>query len=432
MGWGLAPGRGRHRREPNQTMKTTSNSRITKYSFQWRAPLLAAAMLLAINAPAQPWPKAGLMGPDPFRAHPGTAFGHSGVPAHNSQVVGAPAGHTRYALIPLDLPSGEPQISPTGLNNQGNIIGLACDLYWVYGVGLLWSGPEITVMPDLNSAFYRHPLCINQRNQVVGQDQLGTPNNTTYAGWFWEPGMKKSVHLTPVRDTDLWVSGSGINAAGEIVGLSGSALFVQSDAVLWKSCQARPTKLKGLDGFPMNDAFAINNHRELAGWSFHEAGSEYTEASALFWRGPEAAPEALPGLGGGYDIAATINDNHQIAGLSSTTEGSWHAVFWENGKVTDLAPQYSFSELWNPGQMNNRGQIVGLVVLDDGSWHAVLWETNGHQVQMLDLNQALAAPTSYVLYYGEGINDAGCIVADGYDSNDPAQSNRAFLLVPIP
>jgi uncharacterized membrane protein len=163
--------------------------------------------------------------------------------------------------------------------------------------------------------------------------------------------------------------------------------------------------------------------------------SFWGHSQALFWRQPDAAPEVLPGLGGDGDWATSINDNQQIAGYCATDpdnpSGSLHAVLWEHGKLTDLAPDYPYSQAsGSTHAINNAGQIVGSVVMGDGSSHAVLWERCGQEIKMIDLNDHLTQPTDYLLYYADGINDDGCIIVDAYDVNDPAQLNRAFLLVP--
>jgi hypothetical protein len=51
---------------------------------------------------------------------------------------------------------------------------------------------------------------------------------------------------------------------------------------------------------------------------------------------------------------------------------------------------------------------------------------------MIDLNDCVAQTTShFFFYYADGINDDGSIIVDAYDLRDPAQLNRAFLLVPL-
>ncbi len=46
----------------------------------------------------------------------------------------------------------------------------------------------------------------------------------------------------------------------------------------------------------------------------------------------------LPGLGGGYTYVRDINNLGEIVGYSSDSNGVSHAVVWNNGAITALAP----------------------------------------------------------------------------------------------
>jgi uncharacterized membrane protein len=399
----------------------------------WRALLalaLGAASVSAQPSPSRPRPYAGLY----QGAAKGRLTGHRQAPSATA-VRAVQRQHPSYIMIPIDLVPGKTQITPNDLNSKGQVIGTAVNEWGVDGVGYQFSESGTQVLPGLPPAFYIWPICINDRNQIVGQAYFGDPTDITFVGWFWKPGLKELARLSPLRNADGWVSGSGINHAGQIVGLSGTPTPFQCDAVLWESYKAQPTKLKGLPGAPVTDAWIINNNKppQIAGWAFLD--SFWGHSQALFWRQPDAVPEVLPGLGGDGDQATSINDSQQIAGYCATDpddpSGSLHAVLWEHGKLTELAPDYTYSQAsGNTHAINNAGQIVGCAMMEDGLSHAVLWEKTGSKIKMIDLNDQIAQPSNYLLYYADGINDDGCIVVDAYEVNDPAQLNRAFLLVP--
>jgi len=69
----------------------------------------------------------------------------------------------------------------------------------------------------------------------------------------------------------------------------------------------------------------------------------------------------LPGLGGSYTVATSINDAGQIAGYSTTaTSATDRPVMWDGGVVRDLLPQG-----YTGGQakaINATGQVVGWVI----------------------------------------------------------------------
>ena len=167
----------------------------------------------------------------------------------------------------------------------------------------------------------------------------------------------------------------------------------------------------------------------MVGW----AGG-WNDAHAVVWNAPEDKPSRLPRLvGGTFAQALDINNKGQVVGQSASDPTdvweSLQAVLWEKGVLIPLAPEYPLS--W-PGwhSLNERGQIVGTVLTTDGESHAVLWERKGKHIEMIDLNDQLAEPTSYLLIIANSINDRGWIVADAVDLDDPAHLNRAVLLVP--
>ena len=343
------------------------------------------------------------------------------------------AKDTRYKLVPIDPLPGLAQNTPNALNDKGRVIGFGFGESQDYNVAYLWfNGGGSHPLPALPGAFNTWPLSINDRDEVVGQDLIGDPANPTQAGWFWKHGMKQCARLQPLRAGDQNVGVNQIDHTGRIVGYSGQLYGARADAVVWESYKAPPTKLRGLPGLSTY-ARGINANRtpQIVGAGNLEETAEWY---ALLWRHPSSSPEVLPGLGGGQDVAVSINDHQQITGWSGVDPndplGTSHAVLWENGQVTDLAPDYPFSVVGNVNGINNLGQIVGAVVKEDGQQHAALWQRRGQQIEMIDLNEALARPASWFLTYADGINDNGVIIVDAFDLKDPGALNRAFLLVP--
>ena len=61
-----------------------------------------------------------------------------------------------------------------------------------------------------------------------------------------------------------------------------------------------------------------------------------------------------------------LNNNGQIAGISATKDGSFHAFLYSGGKMTDLGP-------WYPASINDRGTVVGTYVDPMSYAHPVIW-----------------------------------------------------------
>ncbi len=91
-------------------------------------------------------------------------------------------------------------------------------------------------------------------------------------------------------------------------------------------------------------------------------------------------------LGGAQSYAAAINEQGQVVGSSSTTDGQSRAFLWENGRMTALPTPKGGSSI--ALSINNRGQIAGqscsYIETDGGAqWtcRATVWE-NGRMTSL--------------------------------------------------
>jgi probable HAF family extracellular repeat protein len=199
------------------------------------------------------------------------------------------------------------------INDAGQVVGeaeLAGPQPWD-------SGPthaflyDSTGMHDLGTLLgFSSARAINNHGQVVGE--TNTADGSMHA-FLWQDGSMKDLGALA---GDRYCTANGINAAGQIVGMS------------------RP------DPFP----------RQLEGRAFlYEAG----------------AMRSLGTLGGSSSQADGINDLGQVVGVSFTsqdTSASRHAFLYNNGvmiDLNDLLPANSGWVLNEAHAINNAGQIVG-------------------------------------------------------------------------
>jgi probable HAF family extracellular repeat protein len=261
--------------------------------------------------------------------------------------------------------------------------GLAC-------LGFVWQKGTITPLPPLSGGNNSQANGINNRGQVVGFAENGTPDATC---------------ILPQ--------------------------VLQIEAVIWGPDQDQiqnPQKLPPLPGDPDGAAVAINDKGQVAGCS-GTCGNVCVHA--VVWE--NGSPTELAGLGP-FSNAAGINNRGQVGG-SFPFDGTLHSFLWENGVPTDLgvlpgdvtgcpAP-CPYGLTWFGG-MNNKGQVVGHTCdVSDTYCSAYLWQ-NG---VMTDLNTLIPPGSSLFLYYAGDINDRGEIVGVAIDQNNPANT-PAFLAVP--
>ena len=107
--------------------------------------------------------------------------------------------------------------------------------------------------------------------------------------------------------------------------------------------------------------------------------------------------------------AFSINDNSDVAGWCSDVS----SFFYRGGVVTNFPDQIY--------QLNNSGQACGSTLA--GPLPAI-WDMTGPVPVVSKLVPPLPGCDSG---YAEGINDAGCVVGNCYDSNDSSNVSHPFI-----
>jgi probable HAF family extracellular repeat protein len=182
----------------------------------------------------------------------------------------------------LPLITGDTSGAATAINDNGQIVGISgiCD----QAVGrhtarhaVLWENGGVTDIGNLGAEWWNTPTAINQRGDVVGfaGDPAFVEGDIVHAFmWTREDGIR---HLKPLpRRTPKHVDSEayGINEAGQVVGVSCDADFVDCRAVIWDHGNT-PTDLNELKGgfsARLESAKDINDNGEITGRAIDSNG----------------------------------------------------------------------------------------------------------------------------------------------------------------
>src|SRR5437868_6188109 len=176
----------------------------------------------------------------------------------------------------LPLIAGDTSGAATAINDNGQIVGISgiCD----QAVGrhtakhaVLWENGGVTdIYPDAPAPWWNTPTAINQRGDIVGfaGDPAFVEGDIVHAFmWTREDGIKALKPLPRRTPAHVDSEAYGINEAGQVVGVSCDANFVDCRAVVWNHATV-PTDLNDLKGSYSGFlalAKDLNNKGEITG-----------------------------------------------------------------------------------------------------------------------------------------------------------------------
>jgi probable HAF family extracellular repeat protein len=255
---------------------------------------------------------------------------------------------------------------------------------------------------------------------------------------FFRPGSSPNLF----EGTNNGGFASGINNQGKIVGAVTLFNSITQYAFVYE--KGLTTDLPELSSaYDPSAATAINNHGDIVGFSAIGLSSEHP---FLYSQG---LMQDLGTLGGSIGEATAINDVGEIVGYSTTTSNAEvHAFLYRQGQMIDLGgllgaqfltstnpSGFSFPKLVSyASAINNEGQIVGFATATNGASHAFLYRDG----TMIDLNNLVRltyvnGPPGFLTLEGAGgINDWGQIVGVGSFWDGKHKTARAFLLDSAP
>lgn len=276
-----------------------------------------------------------------------------------------------------------------------------------------YGGEEIPVLPGGRASY---GTAINAAGHVVGAS--GTTNGKDHAfryrpGPTTDLGALGSISQAPFTESVA----NGINATGVVVGQSSAMIAV----VVRDGIMSALPKFH-IEAFPQSSAYGINSAGDIVGEATSVTVRQFVGGvnngplhAFLFRAGAMTDLGTLGGVAG-KSTAYAINDRGQVVGQSDTFGGNGfdHAFLYENGAMRDLGTLPGYEESCATA-INASGVVVGHAtstrLLTSSPRRGFIY-SNG---AMRDLGTLSGGSNAAAL----GINDAGVVV--GWASNRQGQ-----------
>jgi hypothetical protein len=325
----------------------------------------------------------------------------------------------QYRLKPVEL--HDPSILTyefRGMNDKEEIVGTLTrqiDNGFI-SRAFLWRDGELIELTEPTEHSVAND--ISDRSEVVGA--------TSTRMFLWRHGH---LRFPPTPDNGTMVP-QAINERGQVVGLriggpSLPFLFSKGELTLLETPFSTFTGVVGINnlGEAVGDVLTAEIFGNAA---IAEDGIFFRSA---LWRDGALTMLSMPS-GTIASKALAINDHTQIVGDATFLDGTQVAVMWQAEQLTQL-PFLTSADTWATStSINNCGDAVGVSGGPIAGW-GVLWR-QGVALNVDDLIAPDDPSRPYVTIRGAGrITASGRILAGGFDSRDPPNKQRTYILRPV-
>ncbi|MBT8422774.1 MAG: hypothetical protein HKN56_09410 [Gammaproteobacteria bacterium] len=263
------------------------------------------------------------------------------------------------------------------VNNSGTVVGETGDAFLGFpnGYAFSWSGSgPVTDLGTINDGLYSGAYDINDSGVITGF----SCTNPTAACVFQSHGFRyDSGSMTDLGAVSVYSGysrGHGINDSGEIAGRGSLVNFIDSDKHMayWDSSNNLTSVINPNGTY--STAQQINNNGIIVGNGFNATG----DMRGLVWDSNLNVTQLMGTFGGAQSRAWSINDIGTIVGFARDSSEANRAMVSYDGGATlvdlnsvalDLSGWQSLDVAYD---INENGQIVGIGTLTDGTQGAFL------------------------------------------------------------
>ena len=309
--------------------------------------------------------------------------------------------HTKHQLVAgydaSDLGTlGGNSTRPLDFNDYGKVVGSSLTASGSTHA-FLWDNG---VLRDLGTLGHERSEArrINNAGLIAGGVWTGTSHETSPIAATWQNGI--GAVWDDVSE-EFGVTPAAINESGDIAWNAHG----HEDPYAWLWRRGGWQRLGALiDPLEMSYGSSINERGQIVGTSAAVYTGEHPEANnhAFLWENGAMRDLGLLGFNPcpsypdkdcGYAFATSINENGQVVGFSTASNGSLHAVLWENGTIRDLwtVPDVAIN-MRDQVVINDRGHVAGSSRGEGFFWSdgtlRTLGSLGGGLIAVVDMNEA--------------------------------------------
>lgn len=281
------------------------------------------------------------------------------------------------------------------INSRGDVVGISSLPRSSSSVPFLWNG---TMLPLALAGYSGGATAISDAGVVSGG--LRDAANVEYAfRWFAGAFELSSAGFAPV----------GANQSATVIGNRQENGRLQG--YVWSTTRFTRIASRLSDG--ATRAAAINAAGVVVGTDTNP------QASRAFRWTASGGTKHLPDLGGASAVPLRINDAGHVVGYALDPQSQVHAVLWRGNTLVDLG-------LGRAVDVNANGTVIGEAPVEQ----AFVWQgTRRFLTEAID--PADPAKGSLRLRSAIAINEAGQILASGYDLRLEDPLVRSYVLTPV-